>query len=112
MKAQVKSDDTRRTISIDVSGVPDIDVTRSYHKKPRVFRPDRVSLTLTNGALGGITISGYLVLKSGGTSDAVRESQRWYSVRDPNTMPGWLQLLIEEAPAGVTGWSQPEPVAL
>lgn len=112
MQAQVKSDDARRTIVIDVMDVPDIDVTRSYHKKPRVFRPDRVGMTFTNGALGGITVSGYLVLKSGGTSDVIRESQCWYSVRDETTMPGWLQLLIGQAPAGVTLWNQPEPVAL
>lgn len=112
MQAQVSRDDTRRTIVIDVSGVPDIDITRSYHKKPRAFRPDKVSLTFTNGALDGIVVSGYLVLKSGGVSDVVRESQRWYSVRDETTLPGWLQLLIDEAPAGVVLWNQPEPVAL
>lgn len=112
MQAQVSHDDTRRTIVIDVSGVPDIDITRSYHKKPRGFRPDKVSLTLINGALGGVNVSGYLTLKSGGTSDLVRENQRWYSVRELTELPGWLQLLIEEAPAGVTLWNQPEPVAL
>lgn len=112
MQAQVSSDDMRRTIVIRVSEVPDIDVTRSYHKRPKSFRPDKVRLNLANGALSGIDVSGPLVLKSGGVSDLIRESQRWYSKPDMTMLPGWLQLLIDEAPAGVTGWNQPEPVAL
>lgn len=113
MQAQVKHDDTTRSILINVSGVPDIDVTQNYDKNPRVFRPDLVKLTLTNGALGGITVSGYRVLKSGGTSDIIRASASMSSTIDHLTeLPAWLQLLIQEAPAGVTSWNQPEPVAL
>lgn len=112
MNAEVKRDDVRRTIVVTVSGVPDIDITASYHKKPRHFRPDSVTIELVNGKLNALNVSGFLVLKSGGTSDSVRDNQRWYSPRSTDKMPPWLRRLVQEAPAGVASWIEPEAQAL
>ncbi len=112
MRAAVKRDHTARTITLEVTGVPDVDVTRSYHRKPRIFRPDSVTITVSDGEIQTVVASGGLVLKSGAASTEVRESEKWYSgtwtspkIKDA---PEWLATLIREAPAGVTSWYVPD----
>ncbi len=112
MRAEVKRDNVSRTIVITVSGVPDVDITASYHKNPRIFRPDTVQIRLMDGELGGLNVSGPLVLKSGGVSASVRDHQRWYASRTTAGMPAWLAQLVNEAPAGVTSWNEPEAQTL
>lgn len=110
MIATVKKDTTVRTIVIEVvpGSVPDIDITRSYHRKPRIFRPDSVTLTLVGGVLSNVNISGGLVLKSGAASTEVRDNERWYTDRELAAAPDWVRELMTEAPQGATSWHQPE----
>lgn len=106
MRAAVTRDTTVRTIELGVEGVPDIDVT-TYHRKPRIFRPDRMTITVTDGEVSRVNVSGGLVLKSGKASTEVRENQRWWTTREIQGAPDWVQTLIKEAPAGVTFWRSP-----
>lgn len=114
MKAKVQSDVTRRAIAIEVvpGSVPDIDVTMTWHKKPRLFRPDRVSLIWVDHKLSQVNISGGLVLKSGGASETVRENQRLYRSDDLTKLPGWLAELAESAPEGCVSWMYEHPITL
>lgn len=108
MRAQVGFDETVRTIQIKIvpGSVPDWDVTSYYHKKPRVFRPDQVTVKLNDDRVSSVTVSGGLVLKSGGASEQVRESVRYYrwSEKDRTEAPAWLVALIDEAPTGTASW--------
>ena len=108
MQAAVKRDVTVRTITLEVENAPDIDVTRNYHRKPRIFRPDSVTVRVVDGTVNHVDVSGGLVLKSGSASTEVREHQEWtktrWGVHKLADAPEWLALLINEAPNGVTTW--------
>lgn len=114
MRAAVKTNRVVRTITIEVApgSVPDIDVTMSYHRKPRIFRPDAVTVVLTDGEVSSVNVTGGLVLKSGGASTEVRENKKWYSGEwssaKLSTVPDWLATVVREAPAGVTSWYVPD----
>ena len=116
MKASVTRDDTTRIITVEVSDVPDVDVTAGYHRKPRVFRPERAVIRTVNGQVREIKVSGGLVLKSGKTSPEVHEDRTWYhddlKYRDHtlSSAPDWVRTLWNEAPAGVLAWGQEVPV--
>lgn len=113
MQAAVKRDSTQRVITVEVTDVPDIDIT-SYHQKPRIFRPDTVTITISDGKVSRVNVSGGLVLKSGGTSESVRENQRWYGseLDGMRTAPGWIRTVMTDAPNGVTTWRTAETEAL
>lgn len=108
MQAAVDRDVTVRTLWLKVTGAPDIDVTRAYHRKPRIFRPDSVTIRVVDGNVQRVTVSGGLVLKSGGASTEVHEKEEWsssaYSSPKLSEAPEWLALLINDAPQGVTTW--------
>lgn len=117
MRAAVTQDSTVRTIDLEVSGVPDIDVTKTWHRKPRLFRPEKVTIRVIDGETRNILIKGGLVLKSGAASTEVGESQDYRSqhydkARRIEAAPEWVQRLWAEAPAGMTSWDEPEAQAL
>jgi len=114
MRANVTSDRTVRTIQIEIEpgSVPDIDITRSYHHRPRIFRPDIITLTVTDGEVSRVNVSGGLVLKSGAASTEVHEKQCWYSsdlTQHANQLPVWVRRLMSEAPDDATSWRDPAP---
>jgi hypothetical protein len=108
MRAVIETDTTVRTIRVKVEAVPEIDVTRSYHRKPRIFRPEYVVITLKDGVVSQARVTGGLVLKSGKASTEVGESETWSagSWNSPKLAeaPAWLARLVDEAPSGVTTW--------
>jgi hypothetical protein len=116
MRASVKTDTTVRTIVIEIESgsVPDIDVTQSWHRKPRLIRPDRVVLTTVAGEQTILKISGGLVLKSGAASAEVRDTWEYrrssYHERDRiDSAPEWVWSLWNEAPRHVTSWRDLAP---
>jgi hypothetical protein len=108
MRAAVRKDITTRIITLEVQNVPDVDVTRSYHRKARIFRPDSVIIRLVDGNVGHVDVSGGLVLKSGAASTEVREHEEWsagsWAPCKLADAPEWLALLVKDAPHGVTTW--------
>lgn len=119
MRASVNSDRTVRTIVIDVDpgSVPDLNVAQTWHRKPRVIRPDHAVLTIVGGEQTIIKVSGGLVLKSGAASAEVRDDWEWrrrsyYDSDRIDSAPEWVWALWNEAPRHVTNWNQPEPQAL
>jgi hypothetical protein len=116
MRASVKTDTTVRTIVIEIESgsVPDIDVTQSWHRKPRLIRPDHVVLTTVAGEQTILKISGGLVLKSGAASTEVRDTWEYrrssYHERDRiGSAPEWVWALWNEAPRHVTTWRGIDP---
>jgi hypothetical protein len=109
MRGKVVKDNVTRVIRVELADVPDLDIT-TYHRKPRIFRPDQVSVTLADGEVSRVSLSGYLVLKSGGTSSAVRDSKRWYG-SELGSLPAWLRTIVTDAPNGVTTWRTAETEA-
>ena len=114
MRATVRHDTTERTITLEVSGVADIDATRSWHSMSRVFRPDHVTVRTVDGELREVKASGPLVLKSGQVSASVRQDQSWHpdgrwGIGDKlSAAPDWVRQLAQEAADGVTSWTSPE----
>ncbi|HEU4754404.1 MAG TPA: hypothetical protein VFU47_14950 [Armatimonadota bacterium] len=114
VKASVKSDGTIRTIRLDVEGVGDLDVTRSWQKKARVIRPDGALIKVVDGVRERISVYGPLVLKSGKTSDSVRDHWEWtlgrYTAKENHIdhAPEWVRMLWTEAVNGVTSWRTPD----
>jgi hypothetical protein len=117
MQGQVKTDRTVRTIivTIEPGSVPDHDVTRSWHKKPRIIRPDSLTVVTTNGDLDSVALSGGLVLKSGAASTEVKEADRWYGWYGDHklsALPGWLAPVVQAIIDGQTVWHGVEVQAL
>lgn len=118
MRAEVTRDTTTRTISLNVIGVPDIDVTRTYHRKPRIFRPDRVVIRVVNAEIHSVSASGGLVLKSGAASTEVREGWQWHPDTDfgidsnISTAPAWVHTLVNGALVGITFWNDEKAQSL
>lgn len=116
MKIEVQTDTTRREIGFRVTegSAPDLDVTESWHSKPRVIRPDSGNLVIVDGEVRRITVSGGLVLKSGAASEQVRDKREWrashaYMQRERiEDAPEWVQYIWREAQCGVTAWSYVE----
>jgi hypothetical protein len=114
VKASVKRDHTVRTIYIDVEGAEDLDVTQTWQRRPRVIRPDHVEVRVEDGERQHIRVSGPLVLKSGGTSDSVRDSWEWNESRYSGNRnhlayaPEWVRTLWNEAHHGVATWWTPD----
>lgn len=109
MQGRVKIDRTVRTIGVTIEpgSVPDHDVTRPWHKKPRAIRPDHLAVVTTNGELEEIRLSGGLVLKSGAASTEVREAERWYGTYGDHKLtdlPGWLSTAVQAVLDGQTVW--------
>src|SRR6188508_3668830 len=107
MRAAVTKDSTVRTIDLQVDGVPDIDVTQTWHAKPRLFRPEKVTIRVIDGETRNILIKGGLVLKSGKASTQVTESRDYRSQhydkdRRVEAAPEWVRRLWDEVPAGIT----------
>lgn len=117
MQGRVKTDRTVRTIivTIEPGSVPDHDVTRSWHKKPRVIRPDSLTVVLNNGDLDSVALSGGLVLKSGAASTEVKEADKWYGRfgdHKVTDLPGWLAPIVQAVIDGQTSWQDSEVQAL
>lgn len=113
MRAEVTEDQTIRTITITVQGVPDIDVTQPWHREPMVCRPDQVVLTVVDGQATDIEVTGWRVLKSGVASTQLRGQFEWsdhaYREREQiGSAPEWVRLIWEQAPTGTTTWAVTE----
>ena len=85
-------------LSLQPGSVPDLDVTTALHRRPRVIRPDTVTISVSGGLVNRIEVSGGLVLASGRVSSKVRDSTAWYfsrfgSARSLGNTPEWLRAL-------------------
>lgn len=108
MQAAVARDSTVRTISLDVMNTGDLDVTQSWHRRPRFIRPERVIITVVDGRTVRIRVQGALVLKSGAASTEQSDTADW-SVSGAlserlDKAPDWVRMLWDEAPAGILSW--------
>ena len=115
MKATVFSDVSTRKIELTLEGLPDLDITQSWHSKPRTIRPDKAIIHISSGETRSINVMGYLVKKSGQPSDSVRDNLTFttqpYRVKERlDQAPGWVQELFTQAPLGITefSWVSPE----
>lgn len=117
MRATVTDDITTRIIVLEVSGVPDVDVTQSWHNTPRIIRPDHVTIRIVDGEVKELKARGPLVRKSGQPGLSSSTMSWWpdgapYQDHRLAGAPEWVRTLWTEAPAGVTSWSaepaQPE----
>jgi hypothetical protein len=107
MRAHVTKDTSTRTIELELEGLPDLDITQSWHSKPRAIRPDKAIIHINSGETRSINVLGYLVKKSGAPSDSVRDNltftTRPYRVKERlDQAPGWVRELFTQAPYGVT----------
>lgn len=116
MRASVTTDTTTRTIVLEVSDVPDVDATKSWQRKARVFRPDTAVIRIVDGQVVELKTAGYMILNAGQLSTKVRETMSWHPDdgwglgQKLSTAPDWVRTLWTEAPAGVTSWSAPAEV--
>jgi hypothetical protein len=116
MRAAVTHDQTVRTVTIEVAGAPDIDITRSWHRKPRLIRPVTAVLEIVDGAAGTVTVHGDLVLKNGNASGAAGGNAQWsatggYMSPSITEAPEWVRLIWNTAPGGQRDWTIETEVA-
>lgn len=111
MRATVQNDRSERVITVEVSGAPYLDVTENWHHKDRTIRPDYVEIILVDGEFSRFIASGPL-LKGNGEPGRVRATWKCaasgarFERHTLDKAPEWVQLLVREAPAGVTSWGQ------
>jgi hypothetical protein len=126
MRASVKSDRATRVIELDLEAdgaAWDLhDVTATWRKVPRIFRPDKARLVLEQGETDegerrwearSISISGYLVLKGGrvATNHQSRDSMTWEHTgtwrkeSSVSLAPEWVQEIVRQAPIGITAYT-------
>lgn len=121
MRAVVKSDRTTRTIEIDLFGMPDIDVTQSYHRRTRIFRPDKARIRITDGVTVHLKVSGPLVITGDMVSARSILNKNWHrsdrmGVGEPiGKAPDWARAIWDQAGTGIKYWiwageGQPESV--
>ena len=120
MRASVTKDQTTRVIELELEAPSAAwglyDVTATWRKVPRTFRPDRARLVLDQGEVRSITVSGYLVLKSGRVSDShqSRDSMTWaaggYHRGKLADAPEWVAEIVTQAPLGIPSyvWTEAE----
>lgn len=108
MKASIVSDNSTRDIDLAIDGAPDLDVTESWARKPRIIRPATAQVHIYNGEPRTIKISGPTLLKNGEASE-LSFGHRTYSattyLRPEDRLdaaPRWVRDIFTEAPLGVT----------
>lgn len=108
MKIKVSTDRTERIISLDVTGAEPMKRAAQYHRSKEVqFLPDHVSVRVSNGEFGSVSISGPVLKKDGTPGQARRDSESWYSeVSFRMQAPEWLIQVVAEATDGVTEWTR------
>jgi hypothetical protein len=123
VKAHVTKDQTTRVIELELeapSAAWDLfDTTATWRKVPRIFRPDRARLVIDQGEVRSINVTGYLVLKSGRTSDShqSRDSMTWAASTVHKgklaDAPEWVREIVAQAPLGITDyvWTEDERAA-
>ena len=106
MKAHVISDKSTRKIELELDGLPDLDVTESWHRRPRVIRPFKATIVVSDGETRSINILGGVIKASGQPSDTVRDGRTYHikAYREHERVenaPGWVRELFEQAPSGI-----------
>lgn len=109
MKATVQDDRRQRTITIVVMGAPDIDVTRSWNRRTRMIRPDRVTVMITDGRVRSVVVRGGLVNVKGTVSQAQHDKAEWYADDYGHgdrldRAPDWVQTVTAGSINGVRDW--------
>jgi hypothetical protein len=112
MKAEVKMDQTTRTIELDVTDGAAVDVTESWNTKRREIQADRVLLRLVDEQVTSVVVRGR-VIKKDGTPGENRASRTWRpgDYRPENRIsaaPGWVREIAYQAPTGIRGYSWTE----
>lgn len=120
MRASVTDDRATRVVELTLE--PDgpawdlHDLTATWRKAPRFFRPDKVRLVLFQGESGWeastIRLSGQLVLKSGvvSTAQQSRDSMVWRhgaftACERIENAPEWVREIAAQVPHGITAYA-------
>lgn len=115
MRGSVRNDTTTRIITLEVSGVPDVDVAQSWHRQPRIMRPEHVTIRIVDAQVKELRAAGPLIRKNG-EPGLQRADTSWWPTdvyghqRHVDGAPEWVRTLWAQAPAGVTSWSAPAEV--
>jgi hypothetical protein len=119
VKAHVTRDNSTRTIELEVEGVPDLDVTESWHRQPRVIRPDKARINVVDNEAHAIVVFGAVIKKSGHPSEHVRgdrtyRPQAYRETERLDLAPGWIKKLFAQAPLGIREftWTAEEAMVL
>lgn len=95
MNFTIRRDEVTRKVNLGLSNVPDVDVTETWHKRKRVFRPD--SMWLSKAPYGlEIGVSGPALLQNG-TPGESRLEMVWYSNWITDTAkdaPDWVKEIV------------------
>lgn len=110
MRAAVSKDEITRIVTIAVTEVPDIDISETFHRAPRIIRPDQAILVIRDDVPRRIEVTGPIVLKSGKVSAETKGRRTWYGssslvTRDRvDASPEWVQELWFGVEKGHTEW--------
>lgn len=122
MHATVTSDSTVRTIVIEVTGAPEMDVTRVWRRNKGVttkISPDLIRITADGDVIHSLVVSGNIVRKDG-SEGARRDSRRWEPKRSSYgdyadgltsivDAPEYLVDIWDQALSGtIKSWTSPE----
>jgi len=114
MRAQVAKDQTVRTISVEVTGAPDLDVARDWQVLQRLIKPEWIMITLVGEKFQKVQVRGPLILKNGKVGKT-RGDFTWYT--DDSVLhhreklsrsPQWIRDLVQNTPHGLTAFSWPD----
>ena len=105
MKATVTGDQTVRTIEIELTGGPIVDVTETWNLKPREIGATHVRLSMHSDQVTGVAVRGQ-VLKKNGEPGENRATRTWrdqsYDTKNLiRNAPGWIREIVAQAPLGI-----------
>lgn len=111
MRAAVERDTMTREIVITVKDGIELDVSETWHTRPRRIRVDTVTIRVLDGETLSIRAAGGLLLKDGRASDLQRGHKAWNhrNTTEYNngieTAPEPIREMWRQAPAGITEYT-------
>jgi hypothetical protein len=109
MQAAIVQRTSLEVVRIGVLDVPDLDISEGHHRRPRIIRPDQISLEIRDDEPDRVELSGPIVLRSGQLSIETRGNYVWtysgFRLNNISTAPEWIHKLIQAVIDGETSWS-------
>lgn len=89
MQAQIKKDETLRTVEVEVTDGPQLKDPATWRDRPPLFQVTKVRIVIQYGALHSVRVSGPTVRANGSLSPFRSDSAIWVQDDELRVTPEW-----------------------